>query len=125
MKQLLALVLLAGCGDRVWINLVDASAAREPNDHVVVTATVECEAVGLGRSDCSEAKEYCVSARWLGSAGDTLDTGSACKQDVLASRASTTLVVRSTKPIPRGAQIALAITSAKGGRSLAEPISSP
>ena len=118
--KLLVLLLLAGCGDHVWINLVDATDTREADDHVVVTAVVQCEAVGLGKSDCAASSEYCVEARWV-DADTTIDTARTCKTDVLGGGARANLVVRSTKPIPKTGvidiRLALAATGAPAGRN--------
>ena len=56
-------VALAACGNHIHINLRYLTATRNPDDHVVVTATVECEAVGY--PDCAPGAEYCVEARWI------------------------------------------------------------
>lgn len=135
------LLALAACGNHIYINLRTLMATRDADDHVAVTATVECEAVGY--PDCALGGEYCVETRWIDQStadGGVLDGGvpdsgtsglfdvaKACDSRTLENKERASLKVRSTRPIPRvpAFQIRTDVTSKVYGNNYTVPIQSP
>jgi hypothetical protein len=127
-KWMLLAVLLSGCGHRSFLDLVEATATRDTDDHVVVKASLTCETM-MGTS-CDAFEEYCVEARWE-RAGAAVDAAKSCSRSPLGAAASV-VTIRSSKPIPRGdTTITLAMTWTGSGTSqsrnklAAHPLSSP
>lgn len=133
----LALLTLAACGSHYFVNLTDATARRESDGVVVVTATMQCEAVGT-EPNCSSVGQYCVRAVWrpslskpdtsAGDAGvppDAIDSVTGCSNRVLKDGETTTIELRSTKPIPTTSQVGISFTVDHGVEIFDQVLISP
>lgn len=107
---------LAACGTRSYVNIASASATRDADQHVTLTAIVECQSSRTG-DDCKHpeggptSERFCVTGSWspLADAGP-IDVVQVCDSAALATGSKTaTVVLRSNVTIPQDAGITLSV----------------